>query len=214
MPQVSASCGPAWLRESAARGRTHVVSGSSGHVPFLLDDGTGSVEVDPREAVVHVSSKQTFHRPPFAESMVSPGLVVTVEETYIPEGHPIYVLGELRQVVPDPSVERERVADALRDLKRDERRLAECDTDGDGVVDVTEWDAARREVERSWSAAKAGSDGRSDRLVIGRPESRDLFFISERSEAKTIAAFGRRSIASFVLGSALVLIALALLVRS
>jgi len=142
-----------------------VTTGSSGEVPFLLEDETGSVEVDPRGAIVHVSSRQTFHRPPFAESMATSGAIVSVEETYIPEGHPIYVLGELRQIVPDPA----RESDEL-----------------------------------------AAGDGRSDRLVIGRPESRDLFCISERSEAKTVAAFGRRSLACIALGTALILAALLL----
>lgn len=152
-------------REDAGGGRTQVTTGSSGEVPFLLEDETGSVEVDPRGAIVQVSSRQTFHRPPFAESMVTSGAIVSVEETYIPEGHPIYVLGELRQIVPDPAHESEEFA---------------------------------------------AGDGRSDRLVIGRPESRDLFCISERSEAKTIAAFGRRSLACLALGIALILIALLL----
>jgi hypothetical protein len=195
-------------------GRTHVVTGSSGDVPFLIEDETGSVEVDPRGAIVHVSSRQTFHRPPFSESIAVPGSIVTVEETYIPEGYRLYVLGELRQIVPNPAHEREEIARRLRDLKADRERMAACDADGDGTVDIAEWDAARSEVERQWNAARAGSDGRSDRLVIGRPESRDLFFISERSEAKTIAAFGRRSVASLALGSALVLAALFLVVRS
>jgi hypothetical protein len=183
-------------------------------VPFLIEDETGSVEVDPRGAIVHVSSRQTFHRPPFSESIAVPGSIVTVEETYIPEGYRLYVLGELRQIVPNPAHEREEIARRLRDLKADRERMAACDADGDGTVDIAEWDAARSEVERQWNAARAGSDGRSDRLVIGRPESRDLFFISERSEAKTIAAFGRRSVASFALGTALVLAALFLVVRS
>jgi len=191
-----------------------VVTGSSGATPFLVEDDTGAVEVDPHGAILHVSASQTFRNPPFAGTLTAPGANVTVHETYIPVGHPIYVLGELRQVVPDVARGREAVAARLAEVKRDAARMAGFDANGDGAVDAEEWEVARREVERLWHAAEAGPDGRSDRVVMGRPFSSDLFFISERSETKIVAAFGRRLVASGLLGIALTAFGAALLLRA
>jgi len=199
--------------EASAR-PARVITGSSGDVPFLVEDDTGVVEVDPRGAIIHVSSTQTLHNPPFGGAMITPGANVTIRETYIPVGHPLYVLGELRQIVPDVAQRREAISAHLAELKRDPARMAGLDANTDGAVDAEEWEIARREVERLWHAAEAGPDGRSDRVVMGRPLTSDLFFISERSESRTVAAFGRRALWSALLGIALSAFGSALLWRA
>jgi hypothetical protein len=195
-----------------ARPRTQ--SGNSGSVPFLVEDETGSVEVNPEGAIVQVSTAQTLYNPPFAGGLVPPGARVTAHEKYIPVGYPVYVMGELRQVIPTAEETREEMAQAFRRLKGDERRLAACDVDGDGVIDDAEWESAREQVEREWRAGRAGADGRSDRLVIGLPASGDLFYITERSEAQFVRALMWRMAGALTCGTALTLWAAARLVAA
>lgn len=184
----SAGFGRLWTAALATRRarRARIESGNSGSVPFLVEDDTGSVTVDPEGAIVHVSTAQTLYNPPFAGGLVPHGTPVTAYEKYIPIGYPIYVLGALRQVIPTAAEAREEKAAAFRRLKADPCRLAACDLNGDGVIDDPEWETAREEIDRAWRAGRAGEDGRSDRLVIGRPPHGDLFFISEQSETRIV----------------------------
>lgn len=184
-------------------GGAFVQTGCSGEVPFLVEDDTGALEVDPRGAIVSVSTEQTLFTPPFDGSLARAETTVKVHERYIPIDHPVYVMGELRQVAAAPARRREEMASLFRELKNDERRLAACDIDGDGVIDSDEWSIARRDVERIWLARRAAGDGRSDRIVMGCPATPDLFFITERSEAGTLGHLSARSKLSVAIGAAL-----------
>ena len=121
---------------------------SSGAVPFLLDDGTGRVNIDPRGAVVRAKSRQEGFGagagPLFVSSGAS-GDEKWVEEVLF-EGSPLYVLGFARSADRVSSL-RERTAEALRRLKGDREALMRYDTDGDGRICAAEWDAARADVE-------------------------------------------------------------------
>jgi hypothetical protein len=95
-------------------------SGSSGHIPFLVRDETGTVVVDPRGALVDVSRDQVLYNPPFEGGLIAPGVPVVVHEKYIPAGYPVYVMGELRPTgspALDPSSET-----ALRERLKSEGR--------------------------------------------------------------------------------------------
>jgi hypothetical protein len=87
----------AHLARAHARSRAATWAGDSGDQPFVVQDDTGSIEVRPRGATLHVGTEQTFFNPPFEGVAIAPGTAVKVRERYIPVGHPIYVMGELRR---------------------------------------------------------------------------------------------------------------------
>ena len=124
---------------------SHVTS--SGGVPFLLDDGTGRVEIDPAGCRVNARTR--------TEGSDGVGGLIGFSsdsdekwvEDVIVEGALLYVLGfaalKPRQ---GPTLAEKKVA-ALRKLKQDPASLSKYDRNGDGRIDQDEWDAARSAVE-------------------------------------------------------------------
>ncbi|MGB0867647.1 MAG: hypothetical protein ACPGSC_14140, partial [Granulosicoccaceae bacterium] len=112
-----------------------VVDSGTSTSPFQIQDSSGRCVVYPEGATVISSSR------------VSPkqGLYQT-HIAYLKPGASIYVLGELRTIGGDNDnhdVDRE-MGDVLRRWKTDQNQLLrEYDQDGDGRIDVQEWEAAR-----------------------------------------------------------------------
>lgn len=194
-------------------GRTEVRTGSSGHVPFFVEDDTGRVEVDPRGALVEVSTRQTLHSIPFAGAAVPPGARVVAHERYIPVDHPVYVLGELRVMALAEEEARRGLSEEIRALKADRVRLAAGDRNGDGAVDAVEWEALVGELRRSWQADRVQATGRTDRLVLAAGGPGSFFYITERSEKDVVGRFARRAVLALGGGAALVLGGLFQLIR-
>lgn len=156
----------------------------SGHIPFLLDDGTGTVEVDPDGASV---AARTSER---GDSMQAGGALIAgssdrywVEER-IPEGAMIYVLGDARpkRKLRDTAM-RSRIAERLRRMKTDPEKLAQIDLNGDGTIDAEEWDAAREAAEQAEVESQLRDPQKEDaQVVVARPENRGEFFLIAESE--------------------------------
>jgi hypothetical protein len=193
--------------------RTEVRTGSSGDVPFFVEDETGRVEVDPRGAVIEVSTGQTFHQVPFAGAAIPPGAKVVAHERYIPVDYPVYVLGELRVEALEEDAARMSLAAEIRALKADPVRLAAGDRNGDGAVDALEWESLIGELRRSWQADRVTATGRTDRLRIASGSSGGFFYITERSEKAVVGRFSRRAVLALGGGAALVLGGLFQLIR-
>jgi hypothetical protein len=122
----------------------------SGAVPFLLDDGTGAVTINPDGARVRARVCQEGF--PGQEGLMVPSWSGTdpdekwVEEV-IHEGTSLYVLGTARPLKKAGPSLGERLREALRELKNDPQMLKKYDRNGDGRLDTDEWDAARADVE-------------------------------------------------------------------
>jgi hypothetical protein len=112
---------------------------------FLIEDRTGEALIDPDFAEVHTTRKRTWTTDPrtrYTEWLLVPG-------------EPLYVIGEFATVGGQNS-QLDPVADMnalLAQWKADKARLKErFDLDGNGEIDVREWElarkAARREVQR------------------------------------------------------------------
>lgn len=121
----------------------HVESGRS-DATFLLRDDSGECTVDPEGAEILTSHKSTWteknrHR---------------YTEWLLLAGDPFYALGEFSTLgAAELPTAGETARALLADWKKDPARLkARFDLDGDGQIDLREWDlarrAARREAER------------------------------------------------------------------
>lgn len=139
----------------------HDVSGSI----FALDDPTGRCLIDPDGAEVIGPAETTWHgdgpRPmlgPANGSRWGIGHRYRYRQRTIPTGSMLLAIGTFETVGdPHASADAQReVAQKLAAWKRDPGGLrARFDADGDGQVDVAEWEAARREARRQVEAELA-----------------------------------------------------------
>ncbi|MBW2512410.1 MAG: hypothetical protein JRE01_10345 [Deltaproteobacteria bacterium] len=159
---------------------------NSKHVPFLLDDGTGMVTVDPRSATVKARVSHSgvpgdatlaFHGVSLSEGDINEKWV----ENVIYEGTTVYVLGFARPLRQERKSLRERTTEKLRDLKLDRSALHRYDTDGDGRISEGEWDVARGDAEhvalRERLAEGAGGRRQQEHVVITRAPQRGTPFV-------------------------------------
>ncbi len=213
--------------EEEVQGNKHrswrtVDSGSSSAWPFYLEDDTGRVAVDPREATLELPPDYREINPDLTGALgnflAERGVdthsffvfrkKLRFTEWHISPGEHVYVLGVAQERGGMVHERRVRIAEKLAALKADPEAMAHLDSDGDGSVSAEEWDVARRlivaEVER------AGFD---DRVVVGKGEhSGTPFYISDRDEKAVVkehlwkaraSVFGGAVLSLFCLGGLL-----------
>ena len=137
---------------------------------FIIDDGTGQCVVDPEGAEVLPRETETWIAGDYRYTQAT-----------MVAGEQIYVLGGFRTWGGD-SLEldsREDIKALLAEWKKDMPKLLErFDLDGNGVLDMREWQLARsqarREVERAHRELRAAPDTH----LIGRPDNGGLFLVS------------------------------------
>jgi hypothetical protein len=156
-----------------------LASGESGDT-FGLHDGTGMVLVDPDDAEIHTTNKSTWIQDHYRKT----------EWTLI-EGETIYVLGE-HVTLGGASAElniKQDVSDLLAEWKRDRPALLKrFDLDGDGEIDLNEWELARRAAHR-----EIEKEHREIRLqdgvhLIRKPRGR-LFLIANRTPDQLVSRY-------------------------
>ena len=142
-----------WLRYAVYRkqgGKHFLVERGQSASVFVLADDSGEALVDPEGAEVVAARRFHEERGDFI-----------YRGEYIAPGDTLYALGELVTEGGDP-LHRDRaddIAALLGNWKRDRPfLLARYDRDGDGEVDIQEWQAARADAERV-IAEKLRADG-------------------------------------------------------
>ncbi|HKJ05196.1 MAG TPA: GIDE domain-containing protein [Geopsychrobacteraceae bacterium] len=209
-PMTHMAC--AWYRLTKYRrdrNRNWVVSRvtSSGNVPFLLEDETGRVCIDPTGATVRAKSKQEGS-PGQSSLLLGSGMSDSdsnekwVEEI-IYEGTIIYVLGFASVKREEGKTLREKKVEALRELKRDPEALRQFDSDGDGKISESEWEGARSAMEeRMLQQSLSDRDRRrkqEEQIVIGKPAGGGPFIVAEtHSETQLTSRFARYTIPLFI----------------
>lgn len=154
----------------------------SGHVPFLLDDGTGLVRVEPGGAQVRAGRREEGF-PGQGNILLERTAAVDVDEKWveerIDEGTRLYVLGSAAPLRAARQPLRERLIARLRRIKSDPSQMRRFDLDGDGRVDEQEWQEARTRVERELleESLAAGTAPNRLKAVIGRGQRRGLPFV-------------------------------------
>jgi hypothetical protein len=163
----------------------------SGAVPFLLEDGTGAVTINPEGA--RVSARVRHEGFPGQEGLMVRSWSGTdpdekwVEEV-IHEGAFLYILGTARPLKKVGPSLGERLREALRELKNDPQMLKKYDRNGDGRIDTDEWDAARADVEEKILHAQLRQrqtpQSGSATVEIGRSYSHTRPFIISQTESE------------------------------
>jgi hypothetical protein len=171
---------------------------NSGHVPFMIEDSTGRVIVDPRGASVSAGESQRGSSGQanmmFGVRGESDSHDKWVEET-IAEGTSLYVLGTAAVLKSARKSLQERKIEKLRDLKLDRAELNRYDADGDGQISADEWQTAREEVEdqllRESLETRQAAKKQEDAIVIGRSlhPNRPFVIASTRSEGELIRKY-------------------------
>jgi len=162
----------------------------SGHVPFVLADGSGQVVIDPAGATVKSRTEQTGY--PGESSLTGAALDGGPDEKWVEEliyeGTTLYVLGYARPARGVAPGLRERTVEKLRQLKLDPGALGRYDANGDGRLDAEEWQSAREEVERQAAVEQLGA-GKAAGLpvLLGKPPAGLPFLIAEGQNGTQLA---------------------------
>ncbi|NJC89018.1 MAG: hypothetical protein FIB02_10910 [Desulfuromonas sp.] len=163
----------------------------SNHVPFVLDDGSGRVVVDPAGATIKVRTEQTGY--PGESTLLGAAVEGGPDEKWVEEliyeGTTLYVLGDARPARGVGPGLRERTVDVLRRFKLDPQARRRYDTNGDGRLDADEWQAARDDAERLAAAEQLNEKKTPavDHVLLAKPPARLPFLIAEGQTGAELA---------------------------
>ena len=119
---------------------------------FLMEDGTGQCLIDPEGATVHCDRVDTWYGPtpwPREGMLRSAGRFASGDYRYherrLMPDEPLYAIGEFKTLGTDYQSDlRDDVGAILREWKTaPDRHLARFDGNGDGEIDLQEWDRVR-----------------------------------------------------------------------
>ena len=171
---------------------------------FLLVDTTGQCIVDPEGADVSPTydrSWRGFSRQPSAVPKRSPLFSsgrYRYSEKFIPVGERLFATGWYRtQSAHTEFDDAQEVKELLAEWKRDRRELLRrFDTNGDGQIDLQEWETARQAALEQVHAAQLERSSEPDLNVLSEPPTRMPFLLWSAPKAslalrlKWVAAAG------------------------
>lgn len=138
---------------------------------FLLDDGSGQCAVDPEGAEMLVSRKDVERRDDMRYT-----------QWCLLQRDPIYAIGDFTTL---GSIElghdtAAQVRELLAEWKTNRTGLLErFDVDGDGEIDLREWELARAEARREIHREQAELRSAAEAHVLRKPPDRRLYLISD-----------------------------------
>jgi hypothetical protein len=201
-------------KRSGRSGHWVTLEHGSAECAFLIDDGTGQAEVAPEGAFLHCHTRERWLGPrPFARAGAKQqGIVALIEqqrryrmtEERIAASEPVYILGHFE--TPRRGVrERETLARTLlTQWKRDPARMRRFDRNGDGEIDLAEWERARREAARLAEQAEARLTAAPPRPRIGPTGDADHpFVVSTEDEPALLLKLRLRAFGGMLAGALL-----------
>ena len=175
---------------------------------FLLDDGTGECVVDPVGAQVIPSLARTWRGyhprpqgPPRERTWFQIGNF-RYSERLIQFGDSLYALGHFAtQIASRDDNESRDVSELLAAWKKDRAQLLQrFDADGDGQIDLNEWEVARREAATQVRSEQVQRSVHPDLHVLSQPKDRRPYILSTRSEAQLTSSLRWTGLACIALG--------------
>jgi len=144
------------------------VSTEESDASFLLNDGSGEVLILTDGAQIEVQQRAVTHRDGYRHT-----------EWLIQQGQPLFVLGDFVSQRNDGNLDfRRDVSLRLAEMKQDRQTLLEhFDQNGDGQIDLKEWDAVRSSVQAQVAAELRDEQARPATHTLRRPSSSRLPFI-------------------------------------
>lgn len=143
---------------------------------FLIDDGSGQCLVDPEGAEILPRDTQTWQKDDYRYT-----------QSLLVAGEQIYVLGEFRTWGGDSLVldSQADVKALLAEWKKDlPQLLKRFDLDGDGSLDMREWQLARSQAKREVARNHRELRAAPDTHMIGRSTQGGLYLISSLAPEK------------------------------
>lgn len=138
---------------------------------FVLDDGSGMVAVDPEGAEMLVRRRDVF----------SDGDTRHTQWSLI-ANDPIYVIGEFATLGSISPVfdTRTQIRDLLAAWKTDPKYLLErFDLDGNGEIDMQEWELARAQARREVLKQRSETLAAAEAHIVRKPAGGRLYLISD-----------------------------------
>lgn len=174
---------------------------SSDNVPFLIEDDSGQVEVDPAGCRVRAGTKQEGVPGQVGLMRLNDSDEKWVEEIVV-EGTLLYVLGFAAVKKATGPTMNERKREALRELKRNPQQLQQFDSDGDGRISEQEWDAAREAVADKVLLEslqqKQARKKQEEHIVIEKRKGRPLVIAESHSEEQLTGKLTLYSVSLFI----------------
>lgn len=158
---------------------------------FLVDDGTGVCRIDPHAMKIETVAA-TSHRFNLQGRGARDGLLAT---RWIGVGDTVHAYGRFDTLGADwHGQKRDAIRQRLGALKKDRELMRQFDTDGDGAIDLDEWDRAREAVKQEVEAhfdEKRQVHDRQDALHVLRPpqDARLPYLVSNREEMRLVGRY-------------------------
>ena len=171
-------------------------SGDAG-CPFVLDDGTGRCLVDPDGAAIRCRSSDTWYGPRGGgRAATATGMNALVErhrryrmtEERIAEQELVYVLGRFETPRRGVRERQQLTRQLLSQWKRDPERMHAFDHDGNGGIDLEEWEQARTKAERLAEQAESRLSAEPPLSRVIRTEDPSQPFVISTEEEQSIAS--------------------------
>ncbi len=148
----------------------HTESSGESDTPFLLDDGSGPCVVDPRGAEIITTNKDTWTK---GEHRYTEWKLLNIDT--------LYAIGEFK-TEGGSSITRkssEEIKAVLAEWKSDMPELhRRFDLNGDGELDMREWELARSAAKREAAKRLALARAEPDAHYLVRPGDGRLFLLS------------------------------------
>lgn len=171
------------VEQDEGNGR-QVISEGCSELPFALIDGDAHAWVLPEGAQVISKHRQRWRRGD-----------ETCTETVLLLNEPLFILGELVHdwvEKNDHSLDRQAGA-LLQEWKDDQASLKQrFDADANGIIDMHEWEHARRQAQRDVLAGRQSATGPA-RQCLRKPQTGGAFIISNYSAKQLSVRFRRWS---------------------
>jgi hypothetical protein len=171
-----------YLVEEKIGDKWHRVEGGMSSDTFLLDDGTGQVVIDPDNAEIMTRDRRSWRDG-----------TLRYKEWLLTPGNNVYAIGELR-TEGGGATDLDTTGDLnalLAQWKADKPALLKrFDLDGDGQIDLKEWDLARRAALREVRKTQQEVLSQPGVNVMRKPRDGRLFMLSDLSPQQMARRYG------------------------
>lgn len=191
----------------ARRSRWTTVASGTSSIAFLLDDDTGQCIVQPDGAeVIPTESTTWYGDTPWPAGANAKTMRLTGGRDYryaehrIYEHERVYALGDFRSTASAAEPDHQAaVAELLAMWKQDQPALLRrFDRDGDGRIDLDEWEAARTMARQTVLTGGTERAPRTNYHVLGRPDEGRLFLVAALPHGDLVSRYRRRALFAFL----------------